>query len=205
MFFSCIEDEYLEVHLLFPLLHSSKQVLSLHHSTNVHTNDRVNTISLLEIAEHCFQHFSPCDTTIIYSVVYFALKWPLSCLTSFIFFFFFFAFFLFFLYFLFFLFFFFAFFFFTFFFFTFFFLVFCFLAFFFFQFFYFFFISHTFIIVLFFFFFAFFFSLFFAFRESLLFLHSSVPSFDELAKNAYAGLFWSICTNPDHVLRHLLH
>src|SRR6218665_2466932 len=85
MFFSCIEDEYLEVHLLFPLLHSSKQVLSLHHSTNVHTNDRVNTISLLEIAEHCFQHFSPCDTTIIYSVVYFALKWPLSYLTSFIF------------------------------------------------------------------------------------------------------------------------
>src|SRR6218665_3267711 len=34
------------------------------------------------------------------------------------------------------------------------------------------------------------------------FLPSDFPSFDELARNADAGLFRSICSNPDHVLRH---
>src|SRR6218665_2660409 len=34
------------------------------------------------------------------------------------------------------------------------------------------------------------------------FLPPDFPSFDELARNADAGLFQSICSNPDHVLRH---
>src|SRR6218665_2822733 len=34
------------------------------------------------------------------------------------------------------------------------------------------------------------------------FLPPDFPSFDELARNADAGLFRSICSNPDHVLRH---
>src|SRR6218665_2395148 len=34
------------------------------------------------------------------------------------------------------------------------------------------------------------------------FLPFDFPSFDELARNADAGLFRSICSNPDHVLRH---
>src|SRR6218665_1454185 len=34
------------------------------------------------------------------------------------------------------------------------------------------------------------------------FFHLTSPSFDELARNADAGLFRSICSNSDHVLRH---
>src|SRR6218665_1650862 len=34
------------------------------------------------------------------------------------------------------------------------------------------------------------------------FLPPDFPSFDQLARNADAGLFRSICSNPDHVPRH---
>jgi len=34
------------------------------------------------------------------------------------------------------------------------------------------------------------------------YLPTDFPTFEELARQADAGLFWAICANPDHVLRH---